>query len=243
MGNRAGLKVLRNRPRPENTKPLPTLVSGLITRWLHNGCTASISRSRLSRPGDSAGRAFAFLGRSRKLRIVAPSLDQISPDRAIRKRVPRCEAAPQQLSKTSEKRELAKDVSAFAGGGYILVGFATKRPELQVGEQIEALRAVPKSEFNRDQYKNVLMSWLYPVPTGLDVQFIQRGEDQDEGVVVIFVLAENDRSKPLLIKRTIEDDDPTTEVLLGYAQRRSDRSEPRTVQDLHHALKIGFNFE
>ncbi len=149
------------------------------------------------------------------------------------------------LSTNREKRELAKDVSAFAnaGGGYILIGFVTKRAELQAGEQIEAPRFVPRSEFKRDQYEDVLRHWLHPVPTGINVQFVEAEENPDKGVVVILVPAQSDRSKPFLIKRAIEDDDRTTEVLFGYAERRSDRSDLRTVHDLHHALKIGFNFD
>ena len=142
------------------------------------------------------------------------------------------------------RREFAKDVAAFAnaGGGYIFIGAATKTALVVRGEEVEALRPIPRNLFDPDQYLKIALEWLFPVPKDLDFVWIQWGDDQEKGIAVIFIPRQDERLKPFLITRTLGDK-RSTEVLLGYVERRRDSTEVRSVVELHQALRSGFNFE
>jgi hypothetical protein len=140
------------------------------------------------------------------------------------------------------KREFAKDVSAFANanGGYILVGIATKPAVLQAGEEVSELRPILQAHFDPDRHRKLLQEWLYPQPREIEIDWISLGEEK--GIGVIFVPPQKERSKPFLISRTIGDK-KTTEVMIGYAERRVDATEVRRIQELHLALRTGLNLE
>jgi hypothetical protein len=142
------------------------------------------------------------------------------------------------------KREFAKDVAAFANaqGGYILVGFTTTTSAVSYGEEIEDVHPVPADLFNVDQYIKLLQEWLYPQPVGVQINCIPFGPDNTKGIPVVFIPPQNERSKPFLITKTLTDK-KSTDVLMGYVERRLDFTEPRTVVELHHALRIGLNLE
>jgi hypothetical protein len=143
------------------------------------------------------------------------------------------------------KREFAKDVSAFANsrGGAILVGLRTKTGPFQYGEEVEIIRPIPVAFFDPDQHRKILAEWLYPQPIGIEIVFKPFGNDPNKGVGVIFVPPQDDLTKPFLIKRVIGETKKTSELLIGFVERRVDGTEVRTVADLHHALKIGLNLE
>lgn len=141
------------------------------------------------------------------------------------------------------KREFAKDVSAFANanGGYIFVGVATKPAARQAGEEVSELRPIDKSKFDPDRHRKLLQEWLHPQPKEIEIDWVDLGKGK--GIGVICVPAQNEPSKPFLIRRTISDNKKTTEVLIGYAERRADRTEIRTIEELHLALRTGLNLE
>jgi hypothetical protein len=142
------------------------------------------------------------------------------------------------------KRELAKDVAAFANaaGGCIVVGAETTLASLQAGEQITALKPFPEPLFNPDQYAKIIAEWLYPQPSGLLINWYPDGGTSTHGIGVIFIPAQDPASKPFLITRTIGDK-KTTETLVGYVERNVDRTDVRSVVELHHALRTGMNLE
>jgi hypothetical protein len=142
------------------------------------------------------------------------------------------------------KREFAKDVASFANaaGGCIFIGVATKTSVVMAGEEVEALRPVPHTLFDPDQHQKILFDWLYPVPKDLVIKWIQWGNDHDKGIGIIFVPEQDERNKPFLIKRSMGDK-KAFEVLLGYAERRLDTTEVRSVAEIHLALRTGFNLE
>lgn len=143
------------------------------------------------------------------------------------------------------KREFAKDVVAFANsrGGVILIGLQTKTGPFQAGEEVESIRPLPAALFDPDQHRKILAEWVYPQPTGVEILFKQFGEEPGKGIGVVFVPLQDDLAKPFLIKRVIGENRKTSELLIGYVERRIDGTEVRTVADLHHALKIGLNLE
>jgi hypothetical protein len=140
------------------------------------------------------------------------------------------------------KREFAKDVAAFANanGGYIFVGFATGRAAVRAGDEITEPRPLDHAHFDSDRYHKVLEEWVFPQPAGVDIDWVQFGADKAKGIGVIFVPPQNEESKPFLITRAIGDK-KSTELLIGYVERRLDRTEVRTVVEIHHALRNGLN--
>ena len=142
------------------------------------------------------------------------------------------------------KREFAKDVAAFANaeGGYILVGLTTKTSTVNAGEEIAAIRPIPTELFNIDQHIKLLQEWLYPQPVGVEINFTVSGPDNEKGILVVFVPPQSERAKPFLITKTITDK-KSTDVFLSYVERRLDSTEARSVVELHHAMRIGFNVE
>jgi hypothetical protein len=142
------------------------------------------------------------------------------------------------------KREFAKDVTSFANaaGGWILVGLSTVPSLLAPGEQVDVLRPLARTLFNVDQHRKIVLEWVYPVPKDIEIRWMPWGVDVDKGVGAIFIPPQNERLKPFLITRTIGDK-KSTEVVVGYVERRLDATEVRSVVELHHALRLGFNFE
>jgi hypothetical protein len=142
------------------------------------------------------------------------------------------------------KRELAKDVAAFANatGGCIIIGAETTVSSLQAGERISELKPFPEALFNTDQYGKTIDEWLYPVPSGLVIKWHPDKTIPTRGVGVVFIPTQVPETKPFLLTRTIGDK-KTTEILLGYAERHLDRTDIRSVVELHHAMRIGMNLE
>lgn len=142
------------------------------------------------------------------------------------------------------KREFAKDVAAFANarGGYILIGIATTPAALRAGEEVSEVRPVDRTAFDADRHRKLLEEWLYPHPKGIDIDWVQFGKDNGKGIGLIFVPPQNEVSKPFLIRRTIGDR-KSTEVLIGYAERRVDRTDVKNIVEIHQALRTGLNLE
>lgn len=142
------------------------------------------------------------------------------------------------------KREFAKDVAAFAnaGGGCVLIGVATKPAAVRAGEEVAELRPIDRALFDPDQHRKILLEWLYPQPRDLDIRWVQFGEDSEKGIAVIFVPLQSERSKPFLITRALGDK-KSTELLIGYVERRIDTTEVRSVMEIHQALRTGLNLE
>ena len=142
------------------------------------------------------------------------------------------------------KREFAKDVAAFANasGGCIIVGAETILSSLQAGEQIAALKPFPETLFNADQYGKIIDEWLYPAPSGLIIKWYPHKGTDPNGIGVIFIPTQAPETKPFLVTRSIGDK-KTTEILLGYAERRLDRTDIKSVVELHHAMRTGMNLE
>ena len=154
-------------------------------------------------------------------------------------------AQPYSLASGSDaKRGFAKDVAAFANatGGCIVIGAETTLSSLQAGEQITALKPFPKTLFDADQYRKIIDEWLYPVPSSLIIKWCPNKDTRQGGMGVIFIPTQAAENKPFLLTRTIGDK-KTTEILLGYAERHLDRTDIKSVVELHHAMRTGMNLE
>jgi hypothetical protein len=58
----------------------------------------------------------------------------------------------------------------------------------------------------------------------------------------VYVPPQSERSKPFLITRTLSDK-KSVDLLVGYVERRLDYTEARSVIEIQHALRTGFNLE
>jgi hypothetical protein len=143
------------------------------------------------------------------------------------------------------KREFAKDVAAFANttGGIIIIGLHTKTGPLHTGEEIDEVRPIPGALFDPDQHRKILAEWLFPQPAGVEISWTPFGLDPNKGVGAILIPLQDDSPKPFLIRRSIGENKKTSELLIGYVERRIDATDIRTIEELHHALKTGLNLE
>ncbi len=142
------------------------------------------------------------------------------------------------------KREFAKDVSAFANasGGFILVGFTTDKSATHPGEVIAAMRPIDAALFDRERHMKLASEWVYPEIRGIDCQWQQAGVDPEKGIGVVYVPPQDDRSKPFLIKKYVEGQ-KCTETIVGYAERKRDSTNIRSVVELHQALRMGLTMD
>jgi len=103
------------------------------------------------------------------------------------------------------KRELAKDVTAFAnaGGGYIFIGARTVVSTVAFGEEVKELLPLSSELIDPERYYKVVTEWVYPQPNGLRVEWHPFGAD-GKGLGVLIVPTQEERSKPFLITKTIE---------------------------------------
>lgn len=143
-------------------------------------------------------------------------------------------------------RELAKDVSAFAntGGGYILIGLESKKASTRNGDEVSDLRPFEHSLLDENRYEKILLEWLYPKPKDIEIKWVPSKGDPTKGFGVVYIPPQNERSKPFLIARSMnEDNKKSSELLLGYVERRLDQTEVRSVVEIHQAIRTGFNLE
>jgi predicted HTH transcriptional regulator len=151
---------------------------------------------------------------------------------------------PYHIQNDAGKRELAKDVSAFANaqGGYIFIGAERNRSVTRLGDEVESIRPFNQSLLNTNQYHDVIKDWVYPEMEKITVEWRATKTDSSKGVVVIHIPQQKESLKPFLITRTF-DDKKRVETLFGYAERKRDTSQPLSVIDLQKALRSGFNYE
>ena len=148
-----------------------------------------------------------------------------------------CKSQPYRLAQSeTAKRELAKDVSAFANaqGGYIFIGLRTERSATHFGDEVKDVRPFERRLLDPDRYYKVIADWVFPALENLRVEWFEVA-DRGKGVAVISVPPQNAATKPFLITRTL-DEKKAVEILFGYAKRRGDATAPRSVVDLQRAL-------
>jgi len=154
-----------------------------------------------------------------------------------------CKDQPYQLHADSGKRELAKDVSAFANaaGGFIFLGIKTKTSTSHFGDEVEEIHAFAQSLVNTTQYVDVIAAWVYPDIVGVEVRWVPTASDGTKGVVVINV-PQRAANGPFLITKTL-DGTKVAETVFGYASRKGDRNPPLGVKELQGYLRSGIHYQ
>src|SRR6266567_3104529 len=112
-----------------------------------------------------------------------------------------CKGQQYDLRQDGTKRELAKDISAFANadGGLIIIGVRTKKSFTHFGDEIDEIRPLDQSLLDPDQYYKILSEWLFPVPNDVKIIFY-RAISSHKGVFALSVPRQAESRKPFLIK-------------------------------------------
>lgn len=152
-------------------------------------------------------------------------------------------SAPYPIDKSYGRRELAKDVVAFANadGGMILIGAQTDTSPVHIGDEIKAIHPIPQNLINHQQYHDIIRDWVHPHLEEVDVSWYPCANDNERGVVAIMIPKQTPHHGPFLVSKTLDEDNPSKQVgfLFGYFERRLAGNEPARIQDLHVLLKDG----
>jgi hypothetical protein len=105
------------------------------------------------------------------------------------------------VSTPAGKRDLAKDVAAFAnaGGGTILIGLRTEKSSAHFGDVVTEVVLVDQALVNVQQYHDILNAWLYPACDGITIEWIESSTTPGRGLAAIRVPRQADSAKPFLI--------------------------------------------
>jgi len=158
-----------------------------------------------------------------------------------------CKRESYDLSKDSQKIELAKDVSSFANlnGGYILIGPKTDdNRQTHLGGEIVEISSFAQSLVDPNQYKNIIKNWIYPDEIhGVEVYWQKSKDDSNKGILIIKIPAQKEALKPFLICKTIEEENKISEKIFGYAERRGDASDPKKIKDIYRIMRDGLFYD
>jgi hypothetical protein len=128
-----------------------------------------------------------------------------------------CKREPYFVDNDARKRELAKDVSAFANaqGGTILLGIETRRdPALHADEIITKIRPFSRDYLDINRYHQILRDWLYPTPD-IEIQWFQSQQDDRMGIAAIFIATPQPDRGPFLLRSPIEDNNRSVSIVVG----------------------------
>jgi schlafen family protein len=155
-----------------------------------------------------------------------------------------CKREIYDLSVEPKKIELAKDVTSFAnaGCGVIIVGIATQTSAVHFSDEITELRPFESRLFNHSQYHEILAAWTYPKLENVRIEWKPESSGATRGFGLIIIPPQSEERKPFLITKTILDTGRRSEILLGYAERRRDVSEPAKIQELHQTFRDGLGY-
>lgn len=155
-----------------------------------------------------------------------------------------CKMQPYVLTNEKGKRELAKDVSAFAnaGGGVILLGLKTEASPDHFRDEVVSVKPFAQNLVNPIQYNDLLAAWVFPAIAGVGVAWKASTKDPGKGVVVIDIPPQPNNAKPFLITKTL-DGTKVVESIFGYAIRKGDTSAPLGVKELQQHLNSGLTYD
>jgi hypothetical protein len=154
-----------------------------------------------------------------------------------------CKQFPYQLDTDRQKLELAKDVSglANASGGLLLIGFATGKDVTHGADRIDEAKPFPLQTFDAAQYVDIIRAWTQPA-LSVTVE-IHPSEDTDKGYCCIVVPAVSAADRPVLVAKTLVDDDKRTGVVFGYCERKQGNVQHYDVARLQSALRDGLRLD
>lgn len=155
-----------------------------------------------------------------------------------------CKRQPYLVENDKGKREIAKDVSAFANakGGFIFVGIETEAGEGYLGDKVVRIRALSSAQVNTQQYLDIAKSGIYPAPKDLRVDWVKLN-DSENGIVVIRVPYQTETDRPFIIRKNFDESEKEIGFLFGYAERNIDQTDFLKIEDMQKLLHAGKYYE
>lgn len=152
-----------------------------------------------------------------------------------------CKRQPYDLTLDQQKLELAKDVSglANAGGGLLLIGFSTTRSPAHGEDQIDKARPFPSGRFDSVQYRQVIADWTWPPLEKIVVSPYTYPLDETKAVAVIEVPAALGEESPVLVAKSLLDNNRKSEIFFGYCVRRQAHVTHYGVERIQALLRDG----
>jgi len=156
-----------------------------------------------------------------------------------------CKRTAYRLDENRQCEELAKDVSSFANaeGGFILLGFDSKRSATHPADEVTSRRPFDSKYLNAEQYYTLLRDWVLPEIDGLKVQWVPQVPGGAEGFGLIEIPPQKEARKPFVLVRTVQEDGKRRGLLVGYVQRRRDVSQPAAPHEVAQWLRDGRNYQ
>ena len=137
--------------------------------------------------------------------------------------------------------ELAKDVSAFGNsdGGYLIVGLRTRRLLVENTDEVTDLDLRPRTEMPVERYSGVIRDYIHPSITGLDVRWVGSAANPGEGVLAIFIPAQDEARKYFLTARVFEGTEQVEQAVFGIFRRVNSGNDPFTIAQLYALTQQG----
>jgi hypothetical protein len=151
---------------------------------------------------------------------------------------------PYDIDTDTGKRELARDVVAFAnsGGGILVIGLRTAKSTAHFADEVVKIRPLERHRVDAGRYTNVVTDWVFPAVDGFEIEWLPTHSDTTRGLFAIRIPEQTEERRPFLVVRTL-DGERVVETLFGYAERRGDVNRPMGIVDLQRTLRAGLNFE
>ncbi len=148
---------------------------------------------------------------------------------------------PYDLDSDAGKRELAKDLSAFANarGGVLVIGAHTDKDPAHATDVIVEVRPIPTDRADPSRYQHIVADWTYP-PIAPEVRWFPLPADAGRGLIGIQVEAADAARRPVLLRKpTADEDGKAVTTMFGYAERAQDRAPPMGIHEIHSLLQGG----
>lgn len=142
------------------------------------------------------------------------------------------------LDTAAARYELAKDVSSLANGsgGHLIIGIETTREPDRELDVLERFCPPEVGALQDGKYAGVVREYVYPEIQGVRIDSVSVDDGE---LAVIRVPPQRPDSQPFVILRVVEDGEHLKEIVIGYAERKSDSSEPMSGKRLQQALRKG----
>jgi hypothetical protein len=156
-----------------------------------------------------------------------------------------CKVQPYDLSREDQKLELAKDITSLANaeGGILLLGYSTKRTEIHGEDQIYEVRGFPEERFRKSQYESVLATWVYPPIDGLEIIKYRVSPGTPSIIVCITVPKAVGPNRPVLVAKSMLDNDRKVETIVGYFVRKQSHVAHYDVERIHAIFRDGLRYD
>jgi hypothetical protein len=150
---------------------------------------------------------------------------------------------PYHLASDAQKYELAKDVSALANaeGGIIVLGVQTERSEHLHRDVAAEINPFRRSLFAEEQYQDIIISWIFPRPEHVTVQWFAPPSSSD-GIGVIRVARQPLNRGPYVLVRVLDEKGRRWGAVVGYYRRMDARALPITGQEIQSLMRDGVLF-